>query len=68
MIFMILEEFLGYNDPKNPQYGVYKFKKGFNGDFVEFANEFYIVFKPITNFIYNFCVNVYNKFYKFVHN
>ncbi len=32
----------------NPLYGLYRFKKGFNGDFVEFVGEFdYIFNKPI---------------------
>ncbi len=42
----------GYWDEKSPQYGVYKFKKGFNGYEVEFVNELYIVFKPFINFLW----------------
>ena len=30
-------------NPENPLYGLYKFKKGFNGNFVEFIGEFDIV-------------------------
>lgn len=30
--------------PENPLYGLYRFKKGFNGDFVEFCGEFDLVF------------------------
>lgn len=30
----------------NPLYGLYRFKKGFNGDFTEFAGEFDYVFNP----------------------
>lgn len=52
----------GFKDPKDPQYGVYKFKKGFNGDFVEFINEMYIVFNPIMNTIFN----ISEVLYKFV--
>lgn len=37
----------------HPGYGVYKFKKGFKGDFVEFIGEVYMVFKPFSNFIFN---------------
>ena len=33
--------------------GIYKFKKGFNGDFVEFVGELSIVMNPFMNFIYN---------------
>lgn len=43
----------GHVDEHHPQYGIYKFKKGFNGDFVEFVGELYMVFKPITNFAFN---------------
>ncbi len=36
----------------NPLYGLYRFKKGFNGDFVEFIGEFdYIFNKPVHFFI-----------------
>lgn len=36
-------------NPDNPLYGLYKFKKGFNGNFVEFIGEFELV---IDNFVY----------------
>ncbi len=52
----------GFKDPKDPQYGVYKFKKGFNGDFIEFINEMYIVFNPVMNTIFN----ISEVLYKFV--
>ena len=32
----------------NPLYGLYRFKKGFNGEFTEFAGEFEYRFKPLT--------------------
>ena len=28
-------------------YGLYRFKKGFSGDFTEFAGEFDLVFRPV---------------------
>ena len=34
----------------NPLYGLYRFKKGFNGDFCEFVGEFNYVFNPAVNF------------------
>lgn len=37
-------------NPENPLYGLYKFKKGFNGKFVEFIGEFELV---IDGFVYN---------------
>ena len=43
----------GHVDETHPQYGIYKFKKGFNGDFVEFVGEMYMIFKPLTNFAFN---------------
>ena len=43
----------GHVDEGHPQYGIYKFKKGFNGDFVEFVGELSIVLNPFMNFIYN---------------
>ena len=33
----------------NPLYGLYRFKKGFNGEFTEFCTEFDYVFKPNVN-------------------
>ena len=43
----------GHVDETHPQYGIYKFKKGFNGDFVEFVGELSIVLNPFMNFLYN---------------
>ena len=54
----------GFKDPKDPQYGVYKFKKGFNGDFIEFINEMYIVFNPIMNTIFNISEAIYKFVFK----
>lgn len=33
--------------PENPLYGLYRFKKGFNGDFCEFCSLFTMVYKPV---------------------
>lgn len=33
--------------PENPLYGLYRFKKGFNGDFCEFCGQFTMVYKPL---------------------
>ena len=43
----------GFKNEKDNQYGVYRFKKGFNGDFVEFINELSMVFDPFMNRIFN---------------
>lgn len=48
-------------NPENPLYGLYKFKKGFNGDFVEFIGEFDIV---IDNGIYTLYKKAFPKFKK----
>ncbi|MCL2547335.1 MAG: peptidoglycan bridge formation glycyltransferase FemA/FemB family protein [Oscillospiraceae bacterium] len=39
-------------DENNPLYGLYRFKKGFGGDFTEFAGEFDCVLKPLVNKVY----------------
>lgn len=46
-------------NPENPLYGLYKFKKGFNGKFVEFIGEFDLVINPV---IYNMFKYVFPKF------
>ena len=53
----------GFKNENDPQYGVYRFKKGFNGDFVEFVNELYIIFDPIMNFIFNVSEKLYKGLY-----
>ncbi|MBQ2676411.1 MAG: peptidoglycan bridge formation glycyltransferase FemA/FemB family protein [Clostridia bacterium] len=37
----------GDTSPDNPLYGLYRFKKGFSGDMIEFIGETEIVFKPL---------------------
>lgn len=39
--------------PDNPLYGLYRFKKRFNGDFVEFVGEYELPFKPFVGKIIN---------------
>ena len=48
-------------NPENPLYGLYKFKKGFNGNFVEFIGEFDIV---IDNGIYTLYKKAFPQFKK----
>ena len=48
----------------NPLYGLYRFKKGFNGDFVEFIGEFDFVFKKFINFTIEKTELVYRKLRK----
>ena len=46
-------------NPENPLYGLYKFKKGFNGNFVEFIGEFDIV---VDNGIYTLYMHKHSFF------
>lgn len=48
----------GYIDEKASGYGVFRFKKGFNPEFIEYVDELYIIFKPFTNMLFN----IANKF------
>lgn len=42
----------GVVDENHPQYGLYRFKKGFGADFTEFIGEVYLPFKPMTYKLY----------------
>ena len=42
----------GVVDETHPQYGLYRFKKGFGGKFTEFLGEIYIPYKPFTYKLY----------------
>ena len=42
----------GVVDETHPQYGLYRFKKGFNAEFTEFIGEVYLPFKPLTYKLY----------------
>lgn len=48
-------------DVNNPMHGVYKFKKGFNGEFVEYIGEFQLVVHKTYYFLYN---NIFTNFNK----
>lgn len=48
----------------NPLYGLYRFKKGFNGDFTEFAGEFDLIFKPAVEFAVNKGEKVFRRLRK----
>lgn len=45
----------------NPLYGLYKFKKGFNGTFVEFLGEFDLVLHPVVNRMVKQATHWYQK-------
>ena len=44
----------GVVDENHPQYGLYRFKKGFNARFVEFIGEVYLPYKPLRYKLYKF--------------
>jgi len=49
----------GVVDENHPQYGLYRFKKGFGAEFTEFIGELYIPFKPFTYNLYKISEKLY---------
>ena len=49
----------GIVDEKDPHYGLYRFKKGFNAEFTEFVGEVYINLKPLKYRMYKFSERMY---------
>lgn len=45
----------------NPLYGLYRFKKGFNGDYVEFVGEYDLVYSPFFYWLWHTAEPVYQK-------
>ncbi len=52
-------------DENSPMYGVYRFKKGFNGRAVGYAGEFDYIFRPFVNRLLNAAQNARRSYYKF---
>ncbi len=52
-----------YKDETHPNYGVYKFKKGFNGEVVTYAGEFYYCFSLFKKRV----VKIFEKIYRGYH-
>ena len=52
---------VGIVDESHPQYGLYRFKKGFNAEFTEFIGELYINYKPLTYKMYKITEKLYKK-------
>ena len=50
---------VGVVDESHPQYGLYRFKKGFDAEFTEFIGEIYIKFKPLTYKLYKFSEKIF---------
>lgn len=52
---------VGVVDENHPQYGLYRFKKGFNAEFTEFIGELYINYKPLKNRMFKISEKIYKK-------
>lgn len=52
----------GNLNPDSPLYGLYRFKKGFNGDFIEFAGEADLILNSAANKIITFSQKIIKKF------
>ncbi len=48
-----------YYDESHQEYGVYKFKKGFEGEIVTYAGEFYYTFKPFQKKLVDLAEKIY---------
>ncbi len=51
----------GIIDESHPQYGLYRFKKGFGAEFTEFLGEIYIRFSPIRFRLYKITEKIFKK-------
>lgn len=51
----------GVVDESHPQYGLYRFKKGFGAEFTEFIGEVYIPFKPLRYKMYKFAEKAFRQ-------
>jgi len=51
----------GFKNKSDPQYGIYKFKKGFNGEFIEFVDEMYMIFNKPVYMLYKMGEILYKK-------
>lgn len=49
----------GVVDENHPQYGLYRFKKGFGADFTEFIGEVYLDFKPLRYRLYKISLKAF---------
>lgn len=50
-----------FEKENNPTYGIYEFKKGFDGEVVEFIGEFDLVIKPFYYYLYKVSFKVYKS-------
>ena len=56
----------GVVDENHPQYGLYRFKKGFGAEFTEFIGELYISFKPFKYKLYKMSEKVFRNLRGFI--
>ena len=54
----------GVVDESHPQYGLYRFKKGFNAEFTEFIGEVYMPYKPLVYKTYKFAEKAFRTIRK----
>lgn len=54
----------GHLTEDNPLYGLYRFKKGFNGEYTEFIGEWDLVYRPFSYFLWNTLEPVYSDVVK----
>lgn len=54
----------GVVDESHPQYGLYRFKKGFNAEFTEFIGEVYMPYKPFMYKLYKFAEKTFRTLRK----
>ncbi|MDD2619218.1 MAG: peptidoglycan bridge formation glycyltransferase FemA/FemB family protein [Syntrophomonadaceae bacterium] len=54
----------GDMDETNPLYGLYRFKKGFGGDMIEFAGEWDMVYSRLFFWLWNKVIPIYTKIRK----
>lgn len=54
----------GHLTEDNPLYGLYRFKKGFNGEYTEFIGEWDLVYRPFVYFLWTHLEPVYSDVVK----
>lgn len=60
----VLYDFRGISgdlNPDNPLYGLYRFKKGFSGEFTEFIGEYDLVFSPLIYWLWSWGEPFYRR-------
>lgn len=67
-----VHDFMGipfYKNPEHPNYGVYRFKKGFSGQVVTYAGEFDFIYRPVLLKLSEagfFMLRQFRKFYTWI--